>query len=291
MVATGAALTVLTGCRPLGEVNHRGPDAPRAGPLRLAATGRAPVAWVFSSGGPRGFAHAGVVHALTDLGLQPDMVVGASIGALVATLVAGGIKGPPLVDLSLEAGLAQVVRLSLDPRAEGWLSGAGLVPWLDNLLPDADLAALRIPCAVVAVGRDTRQPIAFTQGRAGAAVQAACAIEGQFAPVWIEGQPFCDADLVMPLPVRLARQLGAVRVLAVDASAHEDKAPPGTERWRAGDLRKRELTRPDAQAADVLLHPDFGYYAGYSREWRQHVMATAHRATLAQADRLRALHA
>ena len=41
---------------------------------------------------------------------------------------------------------------------------------------------------------------------------------------------------------------GARRVLAVDVSAHEDKAPPGTERWREADLRKRALTLPDARA-------------------------------------------
>lgn len=84
----------------------------------------------------------------------------------------------------------------------------------------------------------------------------------------IGGQDHVDADLHQPLPVRLARALGAQRVLAVDASAHEDKAPPGTEPWRAGDLRKRALTEPDARAADLLLHPDTGYCAGLSREYR-----------------------
>ncbi len=290
-IGGSAALVALTGCMPLRRVDHQGPDAPSAGPLQLKPAGRPPVAWVFSSGGPRGFAHAGVVQALTELGCAPDLVVGASIGALVATLVAGGIQGQRLVDMSLQAGLTQIVRLNVDPRADGWLSGAGFVPWVESLLPDPNLAVLRVPCAVVAAGRDTREPIAFTQGHAGVAVQAACAVEGQFAPVWIKGQPYCDADLVVPLPVRMARRLGAVRVLAVDVSAHEDKAPPGTERWRPADLRKRELTRPDAQAADLVLHPDFGYYAGYSRDWREHVITTAHRFTLAQAARLRALHA
>ena len=68
-------------------------------------------------------------------------------------------------------------------------------------------------------------------------------------------------------------------------------APPGTERWRAGDLRKRALTRPDALASDVLLHPEFGYYASVSREYRERAIAAGYRETMAAATAIRALHA
>ena len=131
----------------------------------------------------------------------------------------------------------------------------------------------------------------FTRGDAGLAVQAAAAIEGRFTPVRIRGQRHADADLVMPLPVRLARALGAQRVLAVDASAHEDKAPPGAAAYRESDLRKRALTRPDAALADVLLHPDIGYWASTTREYRQRLIDAGYRDTLAAAARIQALHA
>ena len=90
--------------------------------------------------------------------------------------------------------------------------------------------------------------------------------------------------------MRIARALGATRVLAVDASAHESRAPAGTEHWRAGDLRKRALTQPDAQAADVLLHPDIGYYASLSREYRERCIQAGYRATLVAGARLATLH-
>ena len=89
-----------------------------------------------------------------------------------------------------------------------------------------------------------------------------------FTPVRIRGVQYVDADLAVPMPVRLARAMGAVKVLAVDASAHEDKAPAGAQRFREGDLRKRALTLPDALAADVSLQPDFGYYVNTSKEFR-----------------------
>ena len=133
--------------------------------------------------------------------------------------------------------------------------------------------------------------VGFSQGDAGLAVQASCAIEGQFTPVRVRGQRYADADLRVPLPVRLVKSLGATRVLAVDASADETRAPAGTERWRGGDVRKRALTRPDAELADVLLHPDIGYYASVSREYREKCIAAGYRDTLAAGARIKALHA
>ena len=92
------------------------------------------------------------------------------------------------------------------------------------------------------------------------------------------------------MPVRTARAMGAVRVLAIDASAHEDKAPAGTEGYRTGDLRKRALTAPDAQLADLTLHPEFGYYTNVSRDYRVRSIRAGYEQTLARATAILALH-
>jgi NTE family protein len=84
--------------------------------------------------------------------------------------------------------------------------------------------------------------------------------------------------------------LGAQRVLAVDASVHVDRAPPGAERYREGDLRKLALVQPDAAQADLLLHPDFGYWVSFSREFRERAINAGYRDTMAQAAALRELH-
>jgi NTE family protein len=146
-------------------------------------------------------------------------------------------------------------------------------------------------CVAHRLGPAATGTVAFNRGDAGLAVQASSAIEGQFTPVRIRGQRHVDADLHMPLPVRLARQLGALRVLAVDASAHEERAPPGAERYRSGDLRKRASTQPDASAADMLLHPHFGYWVSLSQEFRQRAIDAGYRETLAQGAAIKALHA
>lgn len=281
-----AAPMLLAGCSLNPEQDHDGADAPDSGPLAKAAR----VAWVLSSGGPRGFVHVGVLSALDELGLAPDLLVGASVGALVAALYAGGHRGAALQALALDLQPWALADLAMSGSAR--FSGAPLAQWLRVRLPSPPLLQ-RLPLPVVSVAQrlDQRSAVAFTHGDAGLAVQAATAIEGRLTPVRIRGTLYADADQVMPLPVRLARSLGAQRVLAVDASAHEDRAPPGAQAYRQSDLRKRALTQPDADAADLVLHPDIGYWASLSRAYRAQLMRAGYEATLAAAPALRALHA
>lgn len=284
LIGTSLVAVGLSACTFGSDADHTGADAPRAVPLTRPVR----TAWVFSSGGPRGFVHVGVVKALDELGLVPDLIVGASIGALVAVLRAAGKSGAEIARLALELKPALLTRVALD--SDAWLSAAPLADWVRQEVGERPLE--RLPIAVACVAHRPRRgdSVALTAGDAGLAVQAASAIEGRFAPVRILGELHGDADLHLPLPVRLARGLGAQRVLAVDASAHEQNAPPGSERYRAGDLRKRALTEPDARAADVLLHPDTGYWAGMSREYRERSIAIGYARALAAAARLRALH-
>lgn len=285
----GVGLTAgLAACSLAPDQDHDHADAPAAGALAQPVR----TAWVFSSGGPRGFVHIGVLKALHELGLAPDLIVGASVGALVGVLRAGGLQAPELEQLALDLQPWQLLRLS-PPWADGdeRLSGAPLAEFVRLRLAQPLLQALPLPAVCVARRLDDGAVVAFNRGDAGLAVQAAAAIEGQFTPVRIRGRRHADADLRMPLPVRVARALGATRVLAVDASAHEERAPPGAQRYRAGDLAKRALTAPDAALADVLLHPDFGYWVSLSRDFRERSIAAGYRDAMAAAPALRALHA
>jgi NTE family protein len=280
----GLGALSLAGCGVGRGLDHDGSEAPAARPLQT----RPRVAWVFGTGGPRGFVHIGVIQALQQLQLQPDVIVGASAGAMVGTLCAAGLPAESLRRLALDT--PPWALLGWSPITPTRLDGDPLAQFVNRQLDGRPLQALPTPmvCAVQRL-RDG-SVIGFSHGDAGVAVQASSAIEGRFAPVRIRGELYADADLVMPLPVRLARQLGTLRVLAVDASAHEERAPAGAQSYREADLRKRALTRPDADAADLVLHPDLGYWAGVDRAYRERLIETGYRDTLAQAEALRALH-
>jgi NTE family protein len=219
---------------------------------------------------------------------MPDLIVGASVGALVGCLRASGVSAKDIETLALDMELTAMARLVW--TADARFSGAPVAELVRRHAKVHLLERMPVAMACVAARRRDRALVAFTAGDAGVAVQASAAIEGQFTPVRIHGEQHIDADWVAPLPVRLARALGAQRIVAVDATAHEDRAPAGADVYRVNDRRKRELVLADSSGADILLHPDFGYWVSLSRDFRERAIAAGYRETMAQAARLRELH-
>ncbi len=296
-VAGGVALTgslgAIVGCTFRPDRDHAGEHAPRAGPAR----GDPAIAWVLSSGGPRGFTHVGFLKAAAELGLEPDLIVGASVGSMIGALRAAGMRAADIESLAIDLDLTDIVRLAFNGTER--FSGAGLADFVRDRVAEVAGVTLieRLPIAFAAVAAyrgpadDVEEVVAFNQGDIGTAVQASAAIEGRFTPVRIRGRTYVDADAAMPMPVRIAKSLGARTTVAIDASAHEDQAPPGAERYRASDLVKRRLVAADATHADLVLHPDFGYWVNLSKSFRERAIAAGYRETMACADRLRRLHA
>jgi NTE family protein len=271
-----AAAVPLAACTFSPDADHDGADAPRAMPLaRLVRT-----AWVFSSGGPRGFTHVGVLRALHELGHAPDLIVGASAGALIGALYASGMQPAAIEALALDLQPLSLARVAFGGGER--LSGAPVAELVRQHAAVWQLERMPIGMACVAARQRDGAAVAFTAGDAGIAVQASAAIEGRFAPVRIRGERYVDADWTSPLPVRLARSLGARRVIAVDASAHLDRVPQGAERYRESDLRKKALIDADAAHADLLLKPDFGYWVSLSREFRERAIAAGYREVMAR---------
>jgi NTE family protein len=280
--AFGAAS--LTACTFAADADHNGDDAPRIMPLARPPR----VAWVLSSGGPRGFTHVGVLRALHEMGLAPDLIVGASVGALIGALRASGLDAPAIETLALELQPLALARVALG--ADERFSGAPLAELVRRHVVVQQLERMPIAMACVASRKRDGHTIAFTAGDAGLAVQASAAIEGQFSPVRIRGETYVDADWHSPLPVRLARALGARTVIAVDATAHLDRAPSGAERYRDSDAKKKALVDADAAAADLVVKPDFGYWVSLSRDFRERAIAAGYRDAMAREKELRAVH-
>jgi NTE family protein len=256
----------LAGCTLAPDADHTDVDAPTS--LPLAHKPR--VAWVFSSGGPRGFVHVGVLKALAEMGHKPDLLVGASVGALISVVYASGRSALEVEQMSLELQLTGLGRLALGGSER--FSGAAIADLVRREVNGAMLEQLRMPVVCVAARRKDSLVVGFNAVR-------------------IRGDQYVDPDHYLPLPVRLARALGAERVLAVDASAHEDKAPPAAARYQTGDLRKRALIEPEARAANFTLHPEFGYWVNLSRDFRERAIEAGYKTTLQSAAKITALHA
>lgn len=292
-----AGAVSLAGCTLSSDENHDGSDAPAPRNADPGAVGsvrtqslpmrRIGTALVLGSGGPRGFVHAGVLAALDELGIKPDAVVGSSIGSLVGALYASGMPGSQIREHALNIGVRDLGMFALGANER--FSGAPIANWVNKMVGGRPIEQFPMPFAAVVFNRNQGTLVAFERGNAGIAVQASCAVAGSFTPVRIRGEQYIDPDGKAPLPVRVARSLGARRVLSVDPSAHEDRAPDGASRYAASDRLKRELILPDAAASDVNLHPYFGYWVSFTDEFRQRAIKAGYDETMANAARIKAL--
>ena len=142
-LAGAPALTLFGGCGVETTVAD-GPDAPS-----FAAPSRAPdLALVLAAGGPRGFAHVGVLKALHDLDIRPDLIVGASVGSLLGGALAAGLPIARIEALAFDFDFYKLARwspsdgLQLDGamiatmvRATPWCAAARATdcPWLPRV--------------------------------------------------------------------------------------------------------------------------------------------------------------
>ena len=169
------------------------------------------------SGSARGWAHIGVIRALEERGVRPDMVCGTSIGALVAAAYAAGELD------RLEqwvSGLAwtTVVRLMDITWRGGLIRGTRLFTLFRTMFEDRDIDQLPIPYGAVATELHSGRELWLRHGNVLEAVRASCAMPGLFTPVIRDGAVLVDGGLVNPVPVSMCRALGAELVLAVDLS-------------------------------------------------------------------------
>lgn len=265
------AATLLAACNPGEDVPpERQPRYVPDPALRPA------VALVLGSGGPRGFAHVGVLKVLEEAGVKPDLIVGASVGAMVGALYAGGMSA---AELEREAhGINMLEFFEWRSLAGGISTGSATQGWVNERVEDRALETLGIPLVVTATRVRDNKLVLFNRGDTGLAVRASSASPGQFEPVRIGSEMYVDGDESSPVPIRAARMLGARVVIAVDVSAYPETTPPDVPaEWVAKDERRTRQVKAEAPEADVVLHPDIGYYAGHSKEYRRRVMEIAER--------------
>lgn len=165
----------------------------------------------------RGWAHIGALQALVELGYRPDIVAGTSIGAVAGAAFAAGKLD------TLEAWCRSLNALNfwrhMRLRAvNGLFSSTQFGRLMQQQLGEHQLEKLPIPFGVVAADLGTGQEVWLREGDMTQAVRASFAVPGLFAPVEINGRPLADGAIVNPVPVTLARALGADLVIAISLS-------------------------------------------------------------------------
>ena len=190
----------------------------------MRKTGGTRLGIALGGGAARGWAHIGVLAALAENGIEPDIVCGTSIGALVGGIyAAGGLR-------DLEAWVAGLTRRSVVALLDigvgrgGALGGRRLVELYRRVAGDVAIEDLSRRFVAVATDIETGAEVWVQQGPLIDAIRASISLPGVFAPVLADGRWLVDGGLVNPVPVTPCRALGAEIVIAVDL--HGDAARP-----------------------------------------------------------------
>lgn len=176
------------------------------------------VALALGGGAARGWSHLGVLQALEEAGIRPCAVAGTSIGALVGVVWASGTL--PAFREAVTALDRRRLWSYLDvvvPRS-GLVDGRKVTDLVRSFVPAKDLRDLAVPFAAVATDLHTGQRVVLADGDPVEAVRASIAVPGLFTPVVRDGRVLVDGGVVDPVPVGVARSLGADVVIAVDIS-------------------------------------------------------------------------
>ncbi|MCV9939072.1 patatin-like phospholipase family protein [Boseaceae bacterium BT-24-1] len=170
-------------------------------------------------GAARGWAHIGVLDVLTEAGYAPEVIAGTSIGAVVGGCYAAG-KMEPLREFALGLTKRRVVGLmDFHLGGAGLISGGRLKRLLERDLAGLQISELKQTYAAVATELGTGHEIWLTRGSLVDALRASYALPGVFDPVKLGGRWLMDGALVNPVPVTVARALGADVVLCVNLNS------------------------------------------------------------------------
>jgi len=219
------------------------------------------VALVLGGGAVRGFAHIGVIKVLEAQGITPDMVVGTSAGSVVGALYSAGYSGFDLQKMAFKLDEDSVGDWSLPSR--GFIKGEALQSYVNKAVRGQPLEKLKKPFAVVATDLQSGEMTVFQRGNTGQAVRASSSVPGVFQPVNINGRDYVDGGLTSPLPIRVARSLGAEVVIAVDISSKPKyhKIEDFTDVFlQTFAIMGQSISRSELADADVVIRPETGAF-------------------------------
>lgn len=156
-----------------------------------------------SGGGARGIAHIGVIKAMDELGVKPDVISGTSAGSIVAVLYANGMKPDEIFQVVSHLSIFKSVKIAW--AWSGLLKMEGLQALLTKYIPSNTFESLKIPLTVAATEIRLGEVRYFSSGELAPAVISSCSIPGVFDPVHFNDRLYVDGGLLDNLPAKAIR--------------------------------------------------------------------------------------
>jgi len=224
------------------------------------------LALVLGSGAGRGLFQLGVIKSLEKHNLRPDIITGASIGAIVGAMYASGKSYQEIYDTVFEKKSKYKMLLSffdLTFFKGGVLSGKKFSKILKEWIQVKNIEDLQIPFGCLATDLIAGQKVEFLSGDLVTAVRASSSVPFLFKPVAADGQLLIDGGVSDPVPVKLALKMGAKVTLAVNLDAAQEFRGDvrrfklaGFVAMRTFNLYKHKIAEYSLSKADIELSPD-----------------------------------
>lgn len=154
---------------------------------------------VLSGGGSRGFAHLGILSALEEMDVKPDIISGTSAGAVAGVLYASGYKPKEIVDILMERNFIRYAEFT-KPNSGGLMRLTGLYNLLNAKIRKENLEDLDIPVYVCATDMNNGKSVYFSSGAIVERVVASASIPVIFQLVNIDGVQYADGGILNNLP-------------------------------------------------------------------------------------------
>ncbi len=217
---------------------------------------------VLSGGGTRGFAHLGVLKALQEHDIHPDIISGVSAGAIVGVLYADGKPPEEILEILTSNKLLSFIEFTI-PQT-GLIKMSGFEKTLNKHLKAKNFEDLNIPLKVFAVNINTAEYVCFEKGTLSDAVKASASIPIVFPPVKIGEHYYSDGGTINNFPVeplvdRCDRIIG-VSVNPLGEKYNLDNLKKIAERTFQLAIRSHTMERK--KMCDIYIEPegldDFG---------------------------------
>ena len=260
------------------------------------------VGLALGGGGVRGFSHIGVLNVLEEEGIDIDLIVGTSAGALIGGAYASGQSPREIQDKiaayllspEFDASTLKSIGLTFSPENKSFLRKArnfvmnrlwfvqaffkpSILPsddfesLINYFLPEMDIRETKIPFRAVSTDLITGKKIIFSEGPLRQAVLASCSVPGALAPVRHGDWLLADGGITSLVPVHATREAGADVVIAVmvdrDLQADVSIETAKDVIYRAGEITTNALEASELESADVIIRPQVGnlHWMDFSR--------------------------
>lgn len=204
-------------------------------------------------GGARGFAHAGAIEALLEVGLKPQILAGVSAGSVVAVMHAAGIPPRKMLQLFEKLKFSNLTTLRM-PKG-GLFSLEKFQDFLHRTIPYDRLEQLPAPTVVCATDLEKGRKVAFSKGSIPEVVAASCCIPIAFKPIEIDGVRYVDGGVLGNLPCWAIRNKCKF-LIGVNVSPLIDRPVSNTlmdVAMRSYELITKNNTWEDMAMADMMI--------------------------------------